>query len=127
MLIQIIFNEKMKNSAYLPAIKEYQKRLSAFTRVTMLSLKDYIPDKREFLIQVERQGETISSEALSAQLCGIMLGGCSTITLSLTPLPHADAALCISNMKMSEELTLTVLHEQLYRSFMIMNNRTYHK
>ena len=127
MLIQIISTENIKNSGYLPAMKEYQKRLSAFTKVKVLSLEEYIPDKREFLVQVTGFGDTVTSEALSEKLSQIMLGGYSVITFCLAPTEHADAHLCLSNMKLSEPLILTVLHEQLYRSFMIMNNRTYHK
>lgn len=127
MLIQIISNEKVKDTDYLSAIGEYQKRLSAFTKVKMLSYSDYIPGEREFLVQVNSYGETVTSEKLSEQLSKIMLNGYSTITFSLVPLMQPDHVLCISNMKLSENLTLTVLHEQLYRGFMIMNNRTYHK
>ena len=127
MLIQIISNEKVKDTDYLLAIEEYQKRLSAFTKVKILACEDYVPDKREFVVQIDSYRDTVTSEALSEQISQVMLSGYSTITFCLAPVAQADASLCISKMKLSEPLTLTVLHEQLYRSFMIMNNRTYHK
>lgn len=127
MLIQIISNEKIKDTNYLLAMEEYQKRLSAFTRVKTLSCEDYMPDKKEFVVQIDSYSDTITSEALSEQISQAMLSGYSTITFCLTPVAQADTSLCISKMNLPEPLTLTVLHEQLYRSFMIMNNRTYHK
>lgn len=127
MLIQIIYNEKIKDVDYLAATDEYQKRLSAFTKIILTSSKEYIPDPKEYVIQLRGYGDTIPSEELASQLSQCMVTGFSTITLSLTPVSRANTSLCISKMKLSEPLLLTVLHEQLYRAFMIMNNRTYHK
>lgn len=126
-MIQIISTKKIKNASYLAAMQEYQKRLSPYTKIKVLSFAEYVPDKKEFLIAVKKSGDTVSSEALSDQLGRLMLKGYSVITFCFAPKIPADACLCISNMKLSEALTLTVLHEQLYRSFMIMQGRTYHK
>lgn len=111
----------------MAAISEYQKRLSAFTKVRMLSYDEYQPDSKEIVIALTPYGETVSSEAFSAKLHEYMLTGCSRITFLPAPTGSETETLCISNIKLSDALTACVLHEQVYRSFMIMNNRTYHK
>ena len=127
MQIQIITEKKIKQPEYVATIQEYQKRLSAFTKIRLMTPEEYVPDKKERVILVKSFGDTCSSEVLSDKLIHDMLNGCSSITFRFDPAALHDDTLCISHMKMSPELSACVLHEQLYRAFMILNNRTYHK
>lgn len=127
MQIQVITKNKIKQKDYLAAIREYQKRLTPFTKIKLLTLEEYIPDKRELVIEIKNIGETVSSEYFADRLKQYMLKGVSCITFSLVPIPEPKKTICISRMHMSEPLAACVLHEQIYRSFMIIHNRTYHK
>lgn len=127
MQIQIITENKIKQKEYLAAIKEYQKRLTPFTKIKVITLEEYIPDKRELVIEIRSFGETVSSEHFADSLKEHMLQGISAITFSLLPVPEAGKTMCISHLHMPEPLLVCVLHEQIYRSFMIIHHRTYHK
>ena len=127
MQIQVITKNKIKQKEYLAAIQEYKKRLTPFTKIKLITPEEYIPDQRELMIEIQGFGETVSSEHFADSLKQHMLNGISAITFSLMPMPEAKETICISHMHMPEPLAVCVLHEQIYRSFMIIHHRTYHK
>ncbi len=129
MRIQIVTEEKLNDRLYLAAISEYQKRLSSFTNVRLLTMKEYRPTDREAIISVSCSGNTAPSESLAQTLAAYMLNGISTITFmfSFTNTYDCKETICLSNMKLSASLAACILHEQIYRGFMMINHRTYHK
>ncbi len=127
MQIRIITENPIRNKDYLEAVREFEKRLTPFTKICLLPFHYYIPEQKEAVIEIRSFGATISSEQFAGNLQQFMTDGISSLTFSLTPLSRQDSYMCISHMHMSEALTACVLYEQIYRAFMIINNRTYHK
>ena len=90
---------------------------------------------RSYVITLEIKGKELTSEALSEKLGEIMLGGKSDIafviggSLGLSPevSEKADLKLSFSRMTFPHQLMRVILLEQLYRSFKIQKNETYHK
>ena len=128
MKIQLLYQNKLNQPEYLSAIAEYTKRITPFAQLRVIPADAYTGSDRDIYIQIQNYGDTICSEQLADRLHTYMMSGCQTVTFSLVPLavmPHDT--FCLSGMKLSEPLSLTVLCEQLYRGFMILNHRTYHK
>lgn len=91
--------------------------------------------KDAYVIALEIQGKELTSEALSAKMesLGILgksdlvfvIGG--SIGLSKEVLERADFRLSFSKMTFPHQMMRVILLEQIYRSFKIMRNETYHK
>lgn len=128
MKLQILYQNKLNHPDYVAAIAEYSKRISAFAPIRLIPADAYQPGERDLYIEITSYGNTICSEELADHLKNYMMSGCQTVTFSMIPTekPCYDR-FCISGIKLSEPLSVTVLCEQIYRGFMILNNRTYHK
>jgi 23S rRNA (pseudouridine1915-N3)-methyltransferase len=91
--------------------------------------------KNSYVIALDLKGEQPDSIQFAGKLSGLMLNGLSQFTfiiggsigLDEKLLKEADYNLCISNMTFTHQLARIILLEQIYRSFKIMNNETYHK
>lgn len=91
--------------------------------------------KDAYVIALEIQGKELTSEALSEKMesLGILgksdlvfvIGG--SIGLSKEVLARADFRLSFSKMTFPHQMMRVILLEQIYRSFKIMRNETYHK
>ncbi|MFP4457715.1 MAG: 23S rRNA (pseudouridine(1915)-N(3))-methyltransferase RlmH [Clostridia bacterium] len=114
------------------AIKEYQKRLSKFAKINAKTYKDKNIEKviktNTHLIKVSPKGKLISSEKLAQELSTLAINGISDISFILTDkqITHFKH-IALSKMTISDQLSLVVLFEQIYRSFSINNNMPYHK
>lgn len=91
--------------------------------------------KSTFTVVLDLKGEQPDSEQLSKKLSSWMLQGNSHITFILGGsigldrqlVKEADYNLCLSNLTFPHQLARVILLEQLYRSFKIISNETYHK
>jgi 23S rRNA (pseudouridine1915-N3)-methyltransferase len=117
---------------YLEAVKEYEKRLSRYCKIQLLQIKNKelllkeLPIK-SYKILLSNNGKHISSEELATKVNTLGLSGISDIAIILgTEIPH-DEALAIGLMDMDIGLQATIIFEQLYRSYRIINNQAYHK
>jgi len=91
--------------------------------------------KDAYVIALEIQGKELTSEALSEKIeaLGILgksdlvfvIGG--SIGLSNEVLARADLRLSFSKMTFPHQMMRVILLEQIYRSFKIIRNETYHK
>lgn len=151
-MIKIICVGKIKEKFFGEAIKEYEKRLSKYTKLKIIEVSDefnqsidvcikkesdsifkYIDDK-DFVITLEINGNMISSVELSKKL-DTLLSFNSNITfviggsygLSDILKSRSNYALSFSKMTFPHQLFRIILLEQIYRSFKIINNETYHK
>lgn len=158
MKITLITVGKIKEKFYRDAIKEYEKRLAGYIKLTNIEINDekvnveqdadikIAMDKEgnnilskikdnQFVITLEILGENITSEALAKKINTLMIGGRSDVVfviggsygLSESVKKRSDYALSFSKMTFPHQLMKVVLLEQIYRSFRIINNHSYHK
>ena len=91
--------------------------------------------KDTYVIALEIKGIQLTSEGLAEKINGLGLLGKSDITfmiggsigLSQEVLSIADFSLSFSKMTFPHQMMRVVLLEQIYRSFKILRNETYHK
>lgn len=88
-----------------------------------------------YIILLDLAGEQLDSQKFSAKLENIMLTGNSHITfiiggslgLDQSLINIANYRICLSKMTFPHQMARLILLEQVYRSFKIMKNETYHK
>lgn len=88
-----------------------------------------------YVIALDLKGKQYTSEEFSDKLSQIALHENSTITfliggtlgMSQELLNHANELVCFSKMTFPHQLIRVFLLEQLFRSFKIQNNETYHR
>ncbi|WP_019120878.1 23S rRNA (pseudouridine(1915)-N(3))-methyltransferase RlmH [Brevibacillus massiliensis] len=118
---------------YLEGIKEYEKRLSRSCKIqlhhfkNLESLSKKLSDKT-YKIVISSKGNTISSEELADKINLLGVTGKSDVSLLIgaDSIPH-DEVLSISPMEMDLGLKTTIIFEQIYRAYRILNNEPYHK
>jgi 23S rRNA (pseudouridine1915-N3)-methyltransferase len=153
--INVVCIGKLKEKYFRDAEAEYVKRLSAFCRVCVIEkkesplAKDAPPPLIEkavaaesasllesvsgSLIALSPDGEGMDSEAFAQLLKKRLDSGDITFAvggsygLGADLKKKADHVISFSRMTMPHQLFRIVLLEQVYRSFMIMSGRTYHK
>ena len=145
-MIKIICLGKIKEEYLKKLISDYQKRISRYHRIEIIELNDYNNLQKEavdiskhinnqdYVIALDIQGENISSEELARKIDNTFLSH-STITfiigssygLDETIKLRANYRLSFSKLTFPHGLFRGMLLEQIYRSFKILNNETYHK
>lgn len=149
-MIKIICLGSVKETYLKEAIKEYQKRLSKYTKLEIVELKDEKdsnnPLKKEKesilnhinskdnLVILDIKGKEYTSEEFS-DFINKELANNSNITFIIGSSTGLDEEIkMLSNKKVSfslltfpHQLFRVILLEQIYRSFKILNNETYHK
>ena len=91
--------------------------------------------KGDYVMTLEIKGKSLSSEQLASKIANLALDGKSSITfviggsLGLSPdvSRRADFKLSFSAMTFPHQMMRVILLEQIYRSFKINRNETYHK
>ena len=148
-MIKLICVGKIKENFYKEAIKEYEKRLSKYTKLSIIEIEDEpningivkeginilknINDK-DYVITLEINGNMLTSEELSEKIDKTLINS-SNITfiiggsygLSEQVKQRSDYKLSFSKQTFPHQLFRVMLLEQLYRAFKIKNNETYHK
>ena len=151
-MIKLITVGSIKEKYLKDAIEEYSKRISKYTKIEIIEVKDeglvepqksinleeekilkHISDK-DYIITLEIEGKQLSSEELAEKLDKIQLET-STITfiiggsygLSQNIKDKSKLHLSFSKMTFPHQLFRVILLEQIYRSYKINNNESYHK
>ena len=91
--------------------------------------------ENSYVFALDLKGKQYTSEEFSEKLSNIALHENSTITfliggtlgMSQELLEHANQLVCFSKMTFPHQLIRVFLLEQLFRSFKIQNNETYHR
>jgi len=91
--------------------------------------------ENSYVIALDLKGKQYTSEEFSEKLSNIALRENSTITfliggtlgMSQDLLSRANELICFSKMTFPHQLIRVFLLEQLFRSFKIQNNETYHR
>lgn len=159
MNINIITVGRIKEKYIKEGINEFSKRLSRYAKLKIIEIDDEkapenlsqkdmekvmekegekiiskIP-QNSFIISLEIEGKSISSEMLSKKIEDIMISGNNDITFIIGgSLGLSNEVKMMSNFKLSfskmtfpHQFMRLILLEQIYRAFRIMKNEPYHK
>ena len=151
-MIKIIAVGSVKENYLREAIQEYMKRLSKYTNIEIIEVKDegllekdkameQEADKikkhlspKDYIITMEIEGKEMTSPELANKINDILIensnlvfiiGGSYGLSNSIKSL--AKLHLSFSKMTFPHQLFLLLLLEQIYRSYKILNNESYHK
>ena len=148
-MIKIVCVGKVKEQFFREAINEYLKRLNKYTKIEIIELNDEnngdilkkesesilknINDK-DYVITLEIEGKEINSLELSKKIDETLIINSNIVFVIGGSLGLDDKVKERSNYKLSfskltfpHQLFRIILLEQIYRSFKIINNESYHK
>jgi len=151
-VINIIAVGKIKEKALQTLIEEYSKRISGYTKINIVEVGDEPNEKvnvkqiegerilkqikkEAFVVLLDLRGESLDSIALAKKINEINTYHSSNITfviggslgVSDEVVERADYLLKLSNMTFPHNIARLLILEQIYRSYKILNNETYHK
>lgn len=150
-MFKIICIGKIKEKYLQEAIEEYQKRISKYTKLEIIELPDYnydikktikeesdnimkVLNKNDYNILLDINGSLLSSVELSDKINNILInnsnitfiiGGSFGVSDEIKNM--VNYKLSFSKMTFPHQLFRIMLLEQIYRSYKILNNETYHK
>lgn len=138
--VTILAIGNLKESYLREAIKEYEKRLTAYCRFRIIELKDNTPvlphlPERAYRIALCVEGKQKSSEELAALIDQKATEGFSELVFvigAFDGLAEEVKAAChlrlsFSKMTFPHQLMRVILAEQIYRAFTINAGSQYHK
>lgn len=151
-MIKIICLGKIKEKYLQEAIKEYQKRLTKYTKLEIIELKDEQDKNKKQALQQEKEqikkhiketdnivildikGKQYTSEELSTFInkeitynnnITFIIGSSNGLDEEIQNI--TTKKISFSPLTFPHQLFRVLLLEQIYRSFKIINNETYHK
>lgn len=150
-MITIITVGKIKGKYLIEGINEYLKRISKYTKIKIIELEDESFDinktlkieadkmikhinKKSYIITLDINGNQMNSIDFSNLINNkinlyseitFIIGGSYGIDESIKKISNEN--LSFSKMTFPHQLFRLIFLEQLYRSFKIINNETYHK
>ena len=151
-MIKIICVGNIKEDFFRDAIEEYKKRLTRYTKIEIIEVKDISYDdidksinlegieilkhidSKDYVITLEIEGKELSSEEFAQRIESIqtinpnitfVIGGSYGLSNSIKE--RSNFKLSFSKMTFPHQLFRIILLEQIYRSFKILNNESYHK
>lgn len=154
--IKIVCVGKIKDNYLNQGISEYLKRLSGYSNIEILEVRDEkivannseekikemegnrilekISDK-DYVVLLDLKGKELSSEEFACKIDGLISEGvgnyCFVIGGSLgngeNVRKRANFLISFSRLTFTHQMIRLILLEQIYRVFKINNNETYHK
>lgn len=149
-MITIIAVGKVKEKYIKDGINDYIKRLSKYTKIELIEVDDSPVDSKSlkiesdnilkrintksYIITLEIEGEQLNSIELSNIInknidkhtnITFIIGGSNGLDDSIKQL--SNYKLSFSKLTFPHQLFRLILLEQIYRSFKILNNESYHK
>ena len=144
-MIRIICVGKIKETFYKEAIEEYLKRLQKYHKIIIDEIIDsdiktegkIILEKikeKDYVITLEITGKEMNSLKFSEYLnktfiinsnITFIIGGSDGLDNKVKE--RANYKISFSKLTFPHQLFRVILLEQIYRSFKIINNETYHK
>jgi len=145
-MIKIICLGKIKEKYLNDLIEDYTKRIEKYHKLKIIELKDldtleseekeilkYI-DNKDYVITLEIEGKELSSIELSQLIDKTFINNSnvtfiigSSLGLSDNIKQRSNYALSFGHITYPHGLFRGILLEQIYRSFKILNNESYHK
>ena len=145
-MIKILCVGKIKENYLKEMIMDYEKRISKYHKIEIIEVKDednlekekehLLPfiSPRDYVITLEILGSVMSSEDLAKKIDELFLNYSTIIFVIGSSLglhddvkKRANLALSFSKFTFPHGLFRGILLEQIYRSFKILNNESYHK
>ncbi|MGI6581490.1 MAG: 23S rRNA (pseudouridine(1915)-N(3))-methyltransferase RlmH [Erysipelotrichaceae bacterium] len=154
-MITLIVVGKIKEKALTTLINEYKKRITSYSKIEIIEVGDEPNDKLEeekvkelegqrifkqikkdsYVILLDLKGQPLDSEELAKKIEQINTYHSSNITfiiggslgVSESVKEKADFRLKLSEMTFPHNIVRLLILEQIYRSYKILNNETYHK
>ena len=150
-MIKVIAPGKVKEKYLKDAIDEYVKRISKYTKIDIIEVKDedfdinktlekerdnilkYVSDK-DYIITLDIEGNELSSIHFARKMNEIfnhnsnitfIIGGSYGLHNDIKKI--SNYSLSFSKMTFPHQLFRVMLLEQIYRTYKINNNETYHK
>ena len=150
-MFKIICVGKIKEKYLEEAIKEYQKRISKYTKIEIIELPDYNYDdkktlkeessnilkamnKSDYNILLDINGSEIDSISFANKIDNTLLinsditfiiGGSIGVNEEIKNI--CNYRLSFSKMTFPHQLFRVIILEQIYRAFKIINHEEYHK
>ena len=144
-MIKIICVGKIKEKFYVDALNEYKKRLSKYTKLEIIELPDSNKKQekelilknmssKDYNIVLAIEGNEYNSVSLADHINKLFIEN-SNITFIIGGSDGVDdevksksnELISFSKLTFPHQLFRVILLEQIYRSFKINNNETYHK
>lgn len=151
-MIKLITLGQIKEKYLKEAIEEYKKRISKYTNIEIIEVKDeglveeekaknkeaekinkHISD-RDYLITLEIEGQQMTSPDFAKKIDNILIENSNIVFiiggsygLSDEIKNKARLHLSFSKMTFPHQLFRVLLLEQIYRAYKINNNESYHK
>lgn len=150
-MLKIICVGSIKERELSSLINEYQKRLQKYTKMEIIELPDYSYDiknsiklegenilkninPKDYVITLEIEGKQLNSVELAEKIrttlitnsnIDFIIGGSNGLSDDVKT--RSNLALSFSKLTFPHQLFRLFLFEQIYRSFKIINNESYHK
>ena len=150
-MIKIICVGSVKEKELSILIQEYLKRISKYTKIEIIEVNDYDYNIKEtlkveaelimkhispkdYVITLEIEGKELNSVELSEKIrttyitnsnIDFIIGGSYGLDDSIKL--RSNFKLSFSKLTFPHQLFRLILLEQIYRSFKIINNESYHK
>ena len=145
-MIKILCVGKIKEGYLTNLIEDYIKRISKYTKISIVELKDSPIHAKEianlieninskdYNIALDLRGEEVTSEKFASLIEKTLVIN-SNITFIIGPsdgltkeiLDKCNKVISFSHLTFPHGLFRGILLEQIYRAFKIINNETYHK
>lgn len=144
-MIKLICAGKIKEKYLKDGIEDYLKRINKYHKMEIIEIEDATPeieevkilkyiDNKDYVITLEIEGDMLNSVQLADKIdktfitnsnITFVIGG--SYGLSDNIKKKANYRLSFSKMTFPHGLFRLIFLEQIYRSFKILNNETYHK
>lgn len=152
-MIKLICVGKIKDSNLKALVDDYTKKINRYHKLEVIEVKDepikdnekFVLDSEasralakidndEYVVLLDLHGRSLDSIEFSNKLDKLfisyskitfVIGG--SLGLGQELLDRANYRLKLSDMTFLHQMTRLILLEQIYRSFKILNNETYHK
>lgn len=146
-MIKIVCFGKLKENYLVNAVNDYFERINKYHKLSIIELKDsdnmndeekellkVIQNDKSYKILLDIKGEEISSTQLSTLIndklthfsnITFIIGSSNGVSESIKKLMNQKIS--FGKITMPHGLFRAVLLEQIYRSFKILNNESYHK
>jgi 23S rRNA (pseudouridine1915-N3)-methyltransferase len=144
-LIKIIAVGKIKESYLKEAVDDYLKRISKYTKVEVIQVEDSDKEKesqliikniknKDYIILLDVNSNQLDSLEFSNKIDKLLINNPTICFIIGGSDGFSDKVYEIANEKISfskltfpHQLFRVILLEQIYRSYKILNNESYHK